>query len=366
MGLRPPLWRLSGPSPIVEVSPRHRRPATSSCHPHPAGIPTICHGGAANGFVSRDFLIFPTPIGLAAMWDPGAAADGRADPTTDPRGRGASGARTGSRVASETPRGRAHETYSNDPYLLSALGLAYVRGLRIDDATTGVAATTKHFVGYSASEGGLNTATTHLGSHKLHDLYAPPFEAAVGDGGLQSVIDSHSPVDDIPVAASRAILTDSLGGLAFPAWWCQTTTRCRTSSIHLRPHSMPSTRSAGRCTPASTSSCQPAAATGRIRSRRSTTGLASGEFVLTTFGHHPADRPVTLWASARSTEAGRPKVTGGRLRRSRHRRCCLVALGEGEGSEAVYDERSGAAAATQTQPNTGQLRAAVSRIEAVP
>ena len=89
------------------------------------------------------------------MWDPGAAADGRADPTTDPRGRGASGARTGSRVASETPRGRAHETYSKDPYLLSALGLAYVRGLQIDDATTGVAAPTKHFVGYSASEGGL-------------------------------------------------------------------------------------------------------------------------------------------------------------------------------------------------------------------
>ena len=41
------------------------------------------------------------------------------------------------------------------------------------------------------------------------------------------------------------------------------------------------------------------------------------------------------------TEAGRPKVTGGQLKRSRHRRCCLVALGEGEGSEAVYDERSG-------------------------
>ena len=79
--------------------------------------------------------------------------------------------------------------------------------------------------------------------------------------------------------------------------------------------------------------------------------------------HHPADRPVTLWASARSTEAGHPKVTGGRLRRSRHRRCYLVDLSEGEGSEAVYDERSGAAAATQTQPNTGQLRAAVSRIE---
>ena len=56
----------------------------------------------------------------------------------------------------------------------------------------------KHFVGYSASEGGLKTATTLLGSHKLHDLYAPPFEAAVGDGELQAVIDSYSPVTVSP------------------------------------------------------------------------------------------------------------------------------------------------------------------------
>jgi hypothetical protein len=45
-------------------------------------------------------------------------------------------------------RGRVHETYSKDPYLLS-FRLAYVRGLQIDDATTGVAATSKHFVGSS-------------------------------------------------------------------------------------------------------------------------------------------------------------------------------------------------------------------------
>ena len=40
------------------------------------------------------------------------------------------------------------------------------------------------------------------------------------------------------------------------------------------------------------------------RSRRSTTGLASGECVVTTFGYHPADRPVTLWVSARSQRPG--------------------------------------------------------------
>jgi hypothetical protein len=73
-------------------------------------------------------------------------------------------------------RGRAHETYGSygkDPYLLSTLGRAHVRGLQVDDAATGVAATNGHRVGSSA----LRAASTPLwGSHKLPDLYAPGFE----------------------------------------------------------------------------------------------------------------------------------------------------------------------------------------------
>ena len=141
------------------------------------------------------------------MWDPGAAARWPSPirPLTCAVGVHQALA-TASLCRQPDPAGAAPPTKptAKTRTCLSALGLAYVRGLQFDDATTGVAATTKHFVGYSASEGGLKPATTHLGSHRLHDLYAPPFEAAVGDGGLQSVIDSHSPVDDIPVAASRA------------------------------------------------------------------------------------------------------------------------------------------------------------------
>ena len=109
------------------------------------------HGGAANGFVSRDFPI-PQPIGLAERGIP--APRQMAEPTTDPRGCIRRSHRF-SMSPARPRRGRAHETYIKHPYLLSALGLAYVRELQIDDATTGVAAPTNHFVGYSASEGGL-------------------------------------------------------------------------------------------------------------------------------------------------------------------------------------------------------------------
>src|SRR6478609_9212462 len=83
------------------------RPATSSCHPHPAGIPTICHGGAANGFIRATFQSSQHLSGSRRNVEPGAAADGRADPTTDMRGRGASGARTGSRCRQRGPAGAA-------------------------------------------------------------------------------------------------------------------------------------------------------------------------------------------------------------------------------------------------------------------
>src|SRR6185436_4807574 len=72
-------------------------------------------------------------------------------------------------------------------------------------------------------------------------------------------------------------------------------------------------------------------------------GPASEEFVLTIHLRAPSGGPASdVVGVGPVTEAGRPKVMGGRLKRSRHRGCCLVALGEGEGSEAVYDEGSGA------------------------
>jgi len=50
------------------------RPATSSCHPHPAGIPTICHGGAANGFIRATFQ---SPQHLSGSRQCGARRRGR-------------------------------------------------------------------------------------------------------------------------------------------------------------------------------------------------------------------------------------------------------------------------------------------------
>ena len=58
--------------------------------------------------------------------------------------------------------GRTEEAYGEDPYLVARMGTAFVEGLQGADMSQGVVATAKHFVGYSASEGGLNWAPPHL------------------------------------------------------------------------------------------------------------------------------------------------------------------------------------------------------------
>jgi beta-glucosidase-like glycosyl hydrolase len=104
------------------------------------------------------------------------------------------------------------ETYGEDPYLVTAMSVAYTRGLQGKDLTKGVLATAKHFVGYAVTEGGQNMAATAVGARELYDVYARPFEAAFRLAGLATVMPSYSEFDGVPISASRAILTDMLRG----------------------------------------------------------------------------------------------------------------------------------------------------------
>ena len=101
--------------------------------------------------------------------------------------------------------GRVEETMGEDPHLVGLTGSAYVRGLE----STGVVATLKHFVGYSASRAARNLAPVSIGPRELADVLLPPFEMALR-AGARSVMNSYSDIDGVPVAADPAVLTDLL------------------------------------------------------------------------------------------------------------------------------------------------------------
>ena len=177
------------------------------------GIPAIIHEESTAGFTARDATQFPQAIGLASTWNPALIEQVGAVIRAQMLAVGARQTLAPVLDIARDPRwGRTEETYGEDPYLTSRLGVAYVRGVQGDDLARGVVATGKHFLGYGASEGGLNHAPAHLGPRELREVYARPFEAAIREAGLASVMNAYNEIDGLPCGGSRAILDDLLRG----------------------------------------------------------------------------------------------------------------------------------------------------------
>jgi beta-xylosidase len=175
------------------------------------GIPAIVHEEVCSGVMSRGSTVFPQAIGVASTWDP-ELAEALADAVrVQLRAMGAHQGLSPVLDVCRDPRwGRTEETFGEDPYLVARMGTAFVRGLQGAELGEGVIATAKHFVGYGASEGGLNWAPAHLGERELREVYLHPFEAAVRTAGLRSVMNAYNELDGIPCAADRRLLTGIL------------------------------------------------------------------------------------------------------------------------------------------------------------
>lgn len=106
--------------------------------------------------------------------------------------------------------GRVSETYGGDPTLVSAMSCAFVDELQKKEEGVGLIATAKHFLGYSSTERGLNMARTIVDKRELREVFAKPFEAAIREAGLRSVMNSYSEINGEPVCASKEILEDLL------------------------------------------------------------------------------------------------------------------------------------------------------------
>ena len=90
------------------------------------------------------------------------------------------------------------------------MGVSFVKGLQGDDFHTGVLATAKHFVGYGLPDGGMNWAPAHIPPRELREVFMLPFETAVKEANLQSLMNAYHELDGVPCAASKALLTDIL------------------------------------------------------------------------------------------------------------------------------------------------------------
>ena len=174
-------------------------------------IPAINHEECCVGLMAPCGTIFPQIIGLASTFQPELA---REMTSVIRHQMLAIGARQGLApvldVARDPRWGRIEETFGEDPTLVSQFGMAYVQGLQGDDLRQGVMATGKHFIGHSFSQGGLNCGPVPLGWHDLWETAMAPFEAAIREAGMATIMNAYPELDGEVVAASRQILTDLL------------------------------------------------------------------------------------------------------------------------------------------------------------
>ncbi|HEY2984434.1 MAG TPA: glycoside hydrolase family 3 N-terminal domain-containing protein [Jatrophihabitantaceae bacterium] len=175
------------------------------------GIAALVHDECLAGFTAWGATAYPVPLSWGATFDPDVV---REMATRIGSGMRAVGVHQGLAPVLDVIRdarwGRVEETIGEDPYLIGTIATAYLQGLQ----SAGVIATLKHFAGYSASRAGRNLAPVSMGPREFADVVLPPFEMAVVEGGVQSVMHSYAEVDGTPAASNRALLT----GLLRDSW----------------------------------------------------------------------------------------------------------------------------------------------------
>jgi beta-xylosidase len=171
------------------------------------GIPALVHEECLTGFAAWQATAYPAPLSWGAAFDPELVQRMAALIGASMRSVGVhQGLAPVLDVTRDYRWGRTEETIGEDPYLVGTVATAYVRGLE----SAGIVATLKHFVGYAASRAGRNLGPVSIGPRELADVVLPPFEMAVRDGGVRSVMNSYSEIDGVPSAADAELLTGLL------------------------------------------------------------------------------------------------------------------------------------------------------------
>lgn len=180
------------------------------------------HGVARAGIAT----VFPQAIGMAASFDEelvGKVADCAA---TEGRAKYNEFSAQGDRdiykgltfwspnvnIFRDPRWGRGHETYGEDPYLTSRLGVAYVKGLQGDGETMKAAACAKHYAVHSGPEAVRHEFNAEATAKDMEETYFPAFEALVKEAHVEAVMGAYNRTNGEPCCGSNTLIRDILRG----------------------------------------------------------------------------------------------------------------------------------------------------------
>jgi beta-glucosidase len=180
------------------------------------------HGVARAGTAT----VFPQAIGLAAMFDDEFLGEIASIISTEGRAKYNEYSKKDDRdiykgltywspnvnIFRDPRWGRGHETYGEDPYLTSRLGVAFINGLQGDGKYLKLAACAKHFAVHSGPEGLRHEFDAVVSQKDLHETYLPAFEACVKEADVEAVMGAYNRTNGEPCCGSEALLIDILRG----------------------------------------------------------------------------------------------------------------------------------------------------------
>src|SRR6185503_13263057 len=174
------------------------------------GIPVTFHEEALHGLVAPGATSFPQAIALAGTWDVDLVREVFTTAALEARSRGAHQVLAPVVDLARDPRwGRMEETYGEDPYLVSRMGVAAVQAFQGTGPNVDrhhVVATLKHFAGHGQPESGTNVGPGNFSDRLLREVFLYPFEVAVKEGRVLSVMPSYNEIDGLPSHANKWLL----------------------------------------------------------------------------------------------------------------------------------------------------------------
>jgi beta-glucosidase len=170
------------------------------------------HGVARAGLATT----FPQCIGLGSTWNPALIQKMTDATSTEARvhnnvyGKKLTFWSPTINILRDPRWGRNEESYSEDPYLLSRMAVAFVKGLQGEDPTyLKAVATVKHFVANN-SEFNRHDGSSDVSERLLREYYFPAYKAAIMEGGAMSVMSAYNALNGIPASANSWLLDDIL------------------------------------------------------------------------------------------------------------------------------------------------------------
>ena len=183
------------------------------------GIPLMKYSEGLHGLWEDDLVtIYPQAIACGSTWEPELVKKMASQTALEARSLNITHCYSPNLdVITGDPRyGRVEESYGEDPFLVSRMGVAFIQGMQGMGAErfdkNHVLTTAKHFIGYPENRRGINGGFSDMSERRLREIFLPPFEAAVKEAKVGCIMPGHQDFNGVPCHMNTWLLKDVLRG----------------------------------------------------------------------------------------------------------------------------------------------------------